>query len=123
MNSCGESMSVVPTCSKTCGLPNQSHIHQSQQTKYLICNFSIQCQIKLSGCVQDELQLTEWLTSTKALSKHLLRVMKEEETQQSTASAAGTVPLAKLITRLQWLSQASIGLNNVMLACVTAHAC
>lgn len=73
--------------------------------------------------MQDELQLTEWLTSTKALSKHLLRVMKEEETQQSTASAAGTVPLAKLITRLQWLSQASIGLNNVMLACVTAHAC
>ena len=44
--------------------------------------------------------------------------MKEEDTQQS-----GTVPLAKLITQLQWLSQASIGLNNVMLACVIAHAC
>lgn len=68
--------------------------------------------------LQDELQLDEWLTSSKALSKHLLRMMKEEDSQ-----ASGTVPLAKLVTRLQWLSQASIGLNNVMLACVIAHAC
>ena len=44
--------------------------------------------------------------------------MKEEDTQQS-----GTVPLEKLVARLQSLSQASIGLNNVMLACVIAHAC
>ena len=71
-----------------------------------------------SGYLQDELQLNEWLTSSKALSRHLLQVMKEEDAQQS-----GTVSLAKLITRLQWLSQASIGLNNVMLACVIAHAC
>ena len=68
--------------------------------------------------MQDELQLNKWLTSSKALSKHLLQMMKEEDTQ-----ASGTVSLAKLITRLQWLSQASIGLNNIMLACIIAHAC
>lgn len=62
--------------------------------------------------------MNEWLASSKALSRQLLQVMKEEDTQQS-----GTVPLAKLITRLQWLSQASIGLNEVMLACVIGHAC
>lgn len=99
------------------------HISETILPHLLYSYLYIESHLNFSSCLQDELQLTEWLTSSKALSKHLLHVMKEEATQQPTASAAGTISLAKLITRMQWLSQASIGLNNVMLACVTAHAC
>lgn len=44
--------------------------------------------------------------------------MKEQDAQHS-----GTIPLAQLVTSLQALSQACIGLNNILLACVIGHAC
>ena len=72
----------------------------------------------LSGCLQDELQINEKLTSVKAFSKHMLQLVKEQDSQHS-----GTIPLAKLVTSLQSLSQAWLGLNNIMLACVIGHGC
>lgn len=73
---------------------------------------------KVYGCLQDELQINEQLTSVQAISKHLLQLMEEQDAQHS-----GTIPLAQLVTSLQALSQACIGLNNITLACVIGHAC
>ncbi|KAL3131499.1 hypothetical protein ABBQ38_007805 [Trebouxia sp. C0009 RCD-2024] len=72
----------------------------------------------LSARLADELQVNEKLTSVQAFSKHLLQLMKEQDAQHS-----GTIPLAQLVTSLQALSQACIGLNNILLACVIGHAC
>ena len=44
--------------------------------------------------------------------------MKGEDSQQ-----LGSLHLRKLLTKLEWLSQSHTGLNNIMLACVTGHAC
>ena len=74
--------------------------------------------ILISWPVQDELMLDEHLASSKALSNHLLQLLKKQDTQQ-----AGTLPLASLVTTLHSLSHDCLGLNNVKLACVIGHAC
>ena len=62
--------------------------------------------------------LNEHLASSKALSNHLLQILKKQDAQQ-----AGTLPLALLVATLQSLSQDCLGLNNLTLACIVGHAC
>lgn len=72
----------------------------------------------LAARLADELQINEKLTSVRAVSNHLLQLMKEQDPLHS-----GSLPLELVVSSLQMLSQTDIGLNNILLACVIGHAC
>ncbi|KAL0022575.1 hypothetical protein WJX77_005450 [Trebouxia sp. C0004] len=67
----------------------------------------------LATRLEDETLLNENLTSSKALSQHLVQLLQQQDSQHT-----GSVSLACLIQTLQTLSQDCLGLTNICLACI-----